>query len=1667
MSVFDKIGNKLSRMAARVGAAMLGVVAAVPLALYVPWVQNQIADAAASYASKKTGMDISVGDVRVGFPLDIQATDVQVIDQNGDTLFKADEVKANVKPGPLLDKKVEADGVSLKGAKSQIKTEDGSMDLDVDLDEASVDAASVDLNNNKVDVNNASLKGGKARMSYKPEKKQPEPDSEPGKPWRVNANKVNADDVDFQMDMKPTVDKLDAKVGHAQAKNVKVDTGAKTVDVGELAVDKADVDYQYPSKKDADQYRKDHPMPQQAPKDDGDDKPWRVKADKVRLTDSKGRYAQTGKKPNKPGTTLDPDNIEVKDVNAAIDDFEMDGDRLKVPVKQLSGKERSGLQVKDASGTVSMDKNGLDLDDVKLKTRGSDIKLDAHVDQDMLDGKPNGKATINTDSKIDLNEVEKLVPEARKALKDLPHKKPVRIKAKASGNAKRLDVQSLDADVPGLGRIKGKGTIYNPTDMDRMRADLDTQIDLRDPSALNKMLGLGDVKLPPMKLSGKISKEGCRYVARNLRVSTGGGTMRGDGYYDMCNEDYDVDATFNNFPVKSFLPAYDVKDLTASVNARGHGFDFTDCGSTWTDATVNLASVRYEGRHYGNIKARGKLSGGRADVYASSRNQGCDLDATAHGTICNDHYVFTADADVHDLDLHQLGLYNGTCEGTTRLHCDGDINLRTQEWDADMVLRDIDWRLDSSLLVADDARATLHSTPWVTCITVENEDNYAHLNAPCGMMALVEDLGKTADELNRQLDERWIDIERLKAPMPRFDLDLHMGADGLVQRYLQQHEVDFRDISCEMSRDTSIYIDGRAHGISYGQTNIDTVTLHANELHNKYLAFNAHMGNRPGTWDDFAQVDIEGGIKGSAIDFMFHQQNIKHETGYRLGCNARLDEHEIRARLFSKDPVIGYRHWTINEDNYVNVDYRTRMIDANLALRSDSSSVELYTHRLPGDSTENVQLDIENLKLEEWTRIVPMLDRTSGTLNANIDINWDGSNADGDGVIDIRNFVYNGKQEGDVTLNADFDYDPATATTRLTADLVLDGQNALTLRGALNDADAESPFNMTAGFNRFPLDRANAFIPGDYIWLEGYAMGDLVVGGSIDNPRVNGYLMADSAMVYLPRYGSSLMLTTDRIPVEDNVITFEDYTLMGTNRSPVYLNGFVDLRDLNDMVIDLKASGREVQFMDSRQDDVTQLFGKGLADINATVKSRGNTMTVRADATLLAGSNVTYVMKNDITALSKTVDENMVTFTDFNQPETGTAVMVTGKGSSATSILAYIDVQQGAKINAFLSGDGQNRATIDGSGRLKYTLDFAGRDNLTGTYTVVGGNVSYTPPLISSKNFNISKGSTISWTGEMLNPQLNLNGTERIKTSVKLDKVDDTANSDNPEDVLQNSGNPNKQRNEIVDFLVDAHVGGTLNNIDLSFDLSCEGDKTGAVQNELQSMNDNQRSQAAINLLLYNTYSGADGGNIIITNRTATTALFSFLQSKLNAWAAETLPGIDLSFGINQYEGTRSGGTETSYSYRLAKTLFNDRFKIVVGGEYSTDAAEAEHIANNLFNDVSLEYYLNDNATRYLRLFRHSSYENVLEGQVTETGVAYVLKRKLNDLRNLFKFKHSREYLLRDSLEKARKAALKLQEKALDAITSDGESYIVPLDSGKEIDKPTVTRKKDDELDEK
>ena len=80
----------------------------------------------------------------------------------------------------------------------------------------------------------------------------------------------------------------------------------------------------------------------------------------------------------------------------------------------------------------------------------------------------------------------------------------------------------------------------------------------------------------------------------------------------------------------------------------------------------------------------------------------------------------------------------------------------------------------------------------------------------------------------------------------------------------------------------------------------------------------------------------------------------------------------------------------------------------------------------------------------------------------------------------------------------------------------------------------------------------------------------------------------------------------------------------------------------------------------------------------------------------------------------------------------------------------------------------------------------------------------------------------------------------------------------------------------------------------------------------------------------------------------------------------------------------------------------------MVGGNYSTDANADENFSQNLIKDISFEYFINKAQTMYVRLFRHTGYESILEGEITRTGVGFVYKRKLNRLRDLFRFRRHR-----------------------------------------------------------
>ena len=366
-----------------------------------------------------------------------------------------------------------------------------------------------------------------------------------------------------------------------------------------------------------------------------------------------------------------------------------------------------------------------------------------------------------------------------------------------------------------------------------------------------------------------------------------------------------------------------------------------------------------------------------------------------------------------------------------------------------------------------------------------------------------------------------------------------------------------------------------------------------------------------------------------------------------------------------------------------------------------------------------------------------------------------------------------------------------------------------------------------------------------------------------------------------------------------------------------------------------------------------------------------------ADLGVLAGTNVTYVLSEASQALSSQSTEDMVHFVQFNDTSSVAKADSIANAPMAINLDARLSIEEGSIINVDLSANGSNKVQVQPSGNVVFTMSELNGDRMTGRININNGFVRYTPPFMSEKNFAFREGSYISFNGDMMNPILNIQAVDIIKANVTQDGQD----------------------SRLVNFNVKLSVTNTLDNMNVAFDLSTDDDIT--VQNELASMSAEQRANQAMNLLLYNVYSGAGTkGNANLSGN----QLYSFLTSQLNSWAANNIRGVDLSFGIDQYDKTYGGSTSTttSYSYRVSKTFFNDRFKIVVGGNYSTDADADENFSQNLINDISFEYMLNKSGSMYIKIFRHTGYESILEGEITQTGVGFVLKRKLNTLWELF-----------------------------------------------------------------
>jgi translocation and assembly module TamB len=321
-----------------------------------------------------------------------------------------------------------------------------------------------------------------------------------------------------------------------------------------------------------------------------------------------------------------------------------------------------------------------------------------------------------------------------------------------------------------------------------------------------------------------------------------------------------------------------------------------------------------------------------------------------------------------------------------------------------------------------------------------------------------------------------------------------------------------------------------------------------------------------------------------------------------------------------------------------------------------------------------------------------------------------------------------------------------------------------------------------------------------------------------------------------------------------------------------------------------------------------------------------------------------------------------------------------------------------------VTGDDFNGTAI---GQLQFDMYPNGNMNLTGRMEIVRGIYNYSYQSVVSRSFQVASGSSIIWSGDVRNPDMNLRARYAFKASPYPLVVNQLATVATEEAARYRD----KQT-----FFLQTNINGTPLQPDVSFkfiyppDQADEGitenfgnQEDGLIRTALGSVNEdaNLLSRQVFGVLLLKSFIGESVG---ITNTVSgdplRAGLNSFLTGQINALADQYLTWIDVSIEAKDdpsNKGASQAESTTNYQLQLQKSFFDDRLTFKLSGGTSVGGASGDEVRSGLEN-ASVEYALTRDGGLKMTVFSEKGFEllNASASNLRNSGVGLIVTKEFS-----------------------------------------------------------------------
>lgn len=1645
-----KIGIRILKILGWTITGIIALLLLVMIAIQIPWVQNKIRNEAISFLESKIGTPVQLAHFSLSFPKKIVIEGLYIEDQAKDTLLYAGRIGIDTDLWALTDNTIELNKIELSNIVSTIKrseadsafnfdyiiaafaTEDttavdttaapwtfrlGAVDLDrlsfylndsisgnrVDLKlrTFTIDTELFDLDSGAIRFDEIFLAGLSAdvlqfRMPEAvPDSAEVVPEDSAAVGLNISFNRIRLNEIDAEYNQKPSGQVVVATLKDAVIEADTIDIKKQIIDLTRVALTDPFISVQMTGKEPT--YEPVDPVVAQH---NEAQEPWRFSLDHFVLHGGRIQYFDHLKPAQEHG--IDFAHTVLSNLNIRLNGLRYIDGQAFGTINEFSFREKSGFHLEALHGSLAMFSDSLAISDFGIRTGHSDIAVEVFATYPSIETLTETPASASgvidlASSTISLRDLLYISPTALDSVPlSLPESSVIQMGGRFTGTMEDVTIDHFQMHAMENTSLFINGRLTNVSDTEKMHVAMN--IDKFYTTAADIQMLLVDSLIPSsMQLPEWLSLRGnYRGTMSTPNVDAELTSELGNVYLDArldlnksTKENYRGEIRIVDFFLGKLLgqPEQIGKlDMVATVNGAGTTMEELD-----GIFKVRVNSFGYNGYSYRDFRLNGTMKkyffSGEAEL--SDEN----LDFTLAGDLDYDNEVprYKLALDLRNADFEKLGFSAGPMRARALL----DVDLETpdfQKINGDVGIRNFAIFNGTDLYSVDSLLFASIDQEGRSEISIRSDILTGDFKGTINIFTL-------PDVLSRHFN-KYFSLNDTTYSQPvgdqRFSFDLVLKNTDLITEVLVPELEPFvpGKIRGEYnSASDELRLDFFLSEINYAGIALDTISLRAIS---DSRSFDMTLNLKDILIDtlNIKALRLAANVMNDSIRTNFSILDSAEQEKYYLGGVFYSLEDAFRFSFLQNQVTLNYQDWQTPLYNTLAFS-RYGLEPNNFYIAHENERILLYKKNT-ADST--LSIAFRDVELSNLTSLVEGTTPIAGIIDGELTL---ASSVAGsfETQLQVKDLAILEQTWGNLRLGVN--KKPAGP---MNFALDLRGQDAdLDARGFLSQG-ANPEILLEAQLKRLNLSIVEPLTMGQLQNLKGMLTADFTMRGPTADADLSGRVNFRDASFFSTFAKTSFTVENESIYLRDEEIVFDKFDLLDANKNKATLDGLVAFRDQGGFNLKLNLKANEFQLLNTSAGDNEMFYGNIRINTTTTITGTSLAPKVNMSVGLADGSELTYIVPQSESGVLE--QKGIVVFVDKDAQKDPFMRSIDLRdtveaGFTGVDLTANIQLTGNERFNVVIDPVTGDQLSVRGASTLTLQMDPTGDMQLTGRYEIVEGSYDLSFAKFVKRSFSIERGSTMTWSGEVLNAQMNIRAMYQLETQ----PIDLVANQV-PEEEL----NSYKKAVPVNVFLI---IKGELLSPEISFELgmpeNARDEFGGSLYARLLDINtrESDLNKQVFALLVLkrfiseNPFESQAGGSFAGSARKSVSKILSDQLNRLSS----NVKGVELSFDLKSYEDYSSGAATNTTDLELgvSKSLLNDRLVVKVSGNVNLEGEDTgQDSFTDFIGDLALEYKLTEDGRLRVTGFRNNTYD-MINGDIIETGAGLIYIKDYDALSELFR----------------------------------------------------------------